>query len=89
MKKKLVVVLGIRPDVIRASLILNKIRQEQDFETILFGQVSITRQIWKIFFQQLGVKPPEIELNVEGSTDAELTASVIQNSIRCLVIFVL
>jgi UDP-N-acetylglucosamine 2-epimerase (non-hydrolysing) len=84
-KKKLVVVLGIRPDVIRASLILNKIRQEQDFETIfIWSGQHYSANLKDIFFQQLGVKPPEIELNVEGSTDAELTASVIQKLYKVL-----
>ena len=31
-KKKLAIILGIRPDVIRASLILNSIREEDEFE---------------------------------------------------------
>ena len=31
-KKKLAIILGIRPDVIRASIILNTIREENEFE---------------------------------------------------------
>ena len=77
-KKRLAIVLGIRPDVIRASLILNLIRatKEFDVEFIWSGQ-HYSDNLKDVFFRELGVKPPDIELGASGDTDAETSAAVI------------
>lgn len=78
MKKKLAIVLGIRPDVIRASLILNHLRglNEVDVRFIWSGQ-HYSDNLKDIFFRELGVAAPDIELGASGTTDAEVVASVI------------
>ena len=77
-KKKLAIVLGIRPDVIRASLVLNAIRANDryDVKFIWSGQ-HYSDNLKDIFFRELGVAPPDIELNAGGTTDAEVSSSVI------------
>lgn len=77
-KKKLAIVLGIRPDVIRASLILNSIRATREFDVkfIWTGQ-HYSDNLKDIFFRELGVAPPDIELDASGNTDAEVISSVI------------
>ncbi len=77
-KKKLAIVLGIRPDVIRASLILNSIRQVQEFEIVFIwtGQ-HYSDNLKDIFFRELGVAKPDVELNAGGETDAAIIASVV------------
>ena len=72
------VILGIRPDVIRASLILNRIRSHPhyDIRFIWSGQ-HYSDNLKDIFFRELDVKPPEIELNATGESDAELSSAVI------------
>lgn len=77
-KKKLAFILGIRPDVIRAAIILNIIRAnpKYDVKFIWSGQ-HYSDNLKDIFFRELGVKPPEIELNARGNTDAEVSSSVI------------
>ena len=78
MSKGLAIVLGIRPDVIRASIILKKLRA-QDKHKIIFiwsGQ-HYSDNLKDIFFRDLGVASPEIELGAKGNNDAELVASVI------------
>jgi len=69
---------GIRPDVIRCSLILNKIRETKEFEIVFVwtGQ-HYSDNLKDIFFRELGIKPPDIELNAAGNSDAETVASVI------------
>jgi UDP-N-acetylglucosamine 2-epimerase len=76
--KKLAIVLGIRPDVIRASLILNQIRSRSDVAvSFIWSGQHYSDNLKDIFFRELEVKPPEIELAAGGSTDAEISAQVI------------
>ena len=80
MKKKLAVILGIRPDVIRASIVLEKIRGQARHEIIfIWSGQHYDDNLKDVFFRDLEIAPPEIELGAKGNTDAELTASVISN----------
>jgi len=73
-----VMVLGIRPDVIRASVILREIRASlgDNFKLIWSGQ-HYSDNLKDVFFRELKVANPDIELNIEGNNDAELVASTI------------
>jgi len=73
-----VMVLGIRPDVIRASIILRELRASlgSNFKLIWSGQ-HYSENLKDIFFNELEVEKPDIELNIEGNSDAELVASTI------------
>ncbi len=77
-KGPLLVVLGIRPDVIRASLILRQLRAElgQDVVFAWSGQ-HYSDNLKDIFFRQLDVAPPDIELGGSGDGDAETVAAII------------
>ena len=77
-EKKLAVVLGIRPDVIRASLILQLLRadEECDLRFIWSGQ-HYSDNLKDVFFRDLEVEPPDIELGAGGETDAEISSAVI------------
>lgn len=78
MKKKLAFILGIRPDVIRASCVLNALRKYEEFETVfIWSGQHYSDNLKDIFFRELNVAPPDIELNVAGETDAEVSAGVI------------
>lgn len=77
-KKKLAIVLGIRPDVIRASIVLQKLRAQDKHEIIfIWSGQHYDDNLKDIFFRDLNVARPEIELGAKGDTDAELVASVI------------
>ena len=77
-KKKLAIILGIRPDVIRASLILNSIREEDEFEVFfIWSGQHYSDNLKDVFFRELNVKPPDIELGAGGETDADVSAAVI------------
>ena len=79
-KKKLAIILGIRPDVIRASLILNSIREEDEFEVyFIWSGQHYSDNLKDVFFRELNVKPPDIELGAGGDTDAAVSAAVISN----------
>ena len=70
--------LGIRPDVIRASLILRYLREEPsvDLRFVWSGQ-HYSDNLKDVFFRELGVAPADVELGVQGATDAEISAGVI------------
>ena len=77
-KKKLAIILGIRPDVIRASLILNSIREEDEFEVyFIWSGQHYSDNLKDVFFRELNVNPPDIELGAGGENDAEISAAVI------------
>jgi UDP-N-acetylglucosamine 2-epimerase (non-hydrolysing) len=78
LKKKLAFILGIRPDVIRASLVIKHLRDypELDLVFIWSGQ-HYSDNLKGIFFRELGISPAEINLECGGETDAEVSASVI------------
>ncbi len=77
-KKKLAVILGIRPDVIRAALVLEKLRAQDKHEIVfIWSGQHYSDNLKDIFFRDLNIAPPEIELGATGNTDAEVVASVI------------
>jgi UDP-N-acetylglucosamine 2-epimerase (non-hydrolysing) len=77
-KGPIALVLGIRPDVIRASIIIRELRSSlpEDFILIWSGQ-HYSENLKDVFFSELGVAAPDVELNIKGETDAELSASMI------------
>src|ERR1043166_3538744 len=79
-RKKLAIILGIRPDVIRASLVLNAIRKRDDIDvTFIWSGQHYSDNLKDVFFRELSVAPPEIELGAGGSTDAETGEAVGSN----------
>jgi UDP-N-acetylglucosamine 2-epimerase (non-hydrolysing) len=78
MSKKLAVILGIRPDVIRASIILDILRKEKRHDIIfIWSGQHYSGSLKDVFFRDLDVAPPEIELGAKGETDAEMVSSVV------------
>jgi UDP-N-acetylglucosamine 2-epimerase len=78
MTGKLAIILGIRPDLIRASLILRRLQREapEDVVFIWSGQ-HYSDTLKDVFLRELSIDPPDIELGAVGSTDAEVVGSVI------------
>ena len=84
-QKPLALVLGIRPDVIRASILIRELRKTmgENFLLIWSGQ-HYSDNLKDVFFRELGIAAPEIELSIQGETDAELSASMINQLSKCL-----
>ena len=89
--KDLAIVLGIRPDVIRASKILKLLDEsdEIDFDFIWSGQ-HYSENMKDTFFRQLNVPAPDFEFNIQSNfqnssnftdspTDASIVSSIISN----------
>jgi len=78
MRKRLAIILGIRPDVIRASIILNSIRAVREFDVhFIWSGQHYSDNLKDVFFRELGVAPPDLELRAGGETDAAVSAAVI------------
>ena len=78
--KDLAIILGIRPDVIRASKILKLLedQNELEFDFIWSGQ-HYSENMKDTFFNQLNVLKPNYEFEVNKNSDATIVASTIEN----------
>jgi UDP-N-acetylglucosamine 2-epimerase len=78
-RKTIALILGIRPDVIRASLVINGLRalDDIDLQFIWSGQ-HYADNLKDVFFRELNVAPPDLELNARGENDAEVSSDVIR-----------
>ena len=78
--KDIAIILGIRPDVIRASKILNILEKQNQisYDFIWSGQ-HYSENMKDTFFNQLNVKKPDFEFTVEKGTDASVVSSTIEN----------
>jgi UDP-N-acetylglucosamine 2-epimerase (non-hydrolysing) len=78
MSKKLAFILGIRPDVIRAALVINRLRGYPDIEFVfIWSGQHYSDNLKSVFFRELDIAPAEIDLGCGGDTDAEVVASVV------------
>jgi len=78
-RKKLVFVLGIRPDIIRASLLLRHLKKEKRVKTIfIWSGQHYSDNLKGIFLRELNVQKPVIELGCGGDTDAKILGTLIQ-----------
>jgi UDP-N-acetylglucosamine 2-epimerase (non-hydrolysing) len=78
MRKKLAFILGIRPDVIRAALVINQLRRYSDMEMVfIWSGQHYSDNLKSIFFRELNIEPAEIDLGCGGETDADVVASVV------------
>jgi UDP-N-acetylglucosamine 2-epimerase (non-hydrolysing) len=78
MSNKLAFVLGIRPDVIRAALVINQLRRYSDMEMVfIWSGQHYSDNLKSIFFRELDIAPAELDLGCSGDTDAAVVASVV------------
>ncbi|OGM59392.1 UDP-N-acetylglucosamine 2-epimerase [Candidatus Woesebacteria bacterium RIFCSPLOWO2_01_FULL_39_10b] len=84
-RKKLAFILGIRPDLIRASLMLRYLKEDKLVKTIfIWSGQHYSENLKDIFIQELKVPRPDIELDCNGETDAEIVSKLIVNLYRVL-----
>ena len=79
--KDIALILGIRPDVIRASKVIKLLENsnEIDFDFIWSGQ-HYSSNMKDVFFNQLDVPLPNYEFNIDVSNDATTVSSVISET---------
>ena len=79
--KDIGLILGIRPDVIRASKIIKLLNNsgEIDFDFIWSGQ-HYSENMKDVFFNQLNTPFPDFEFNIDVTNDATTVASIIKET---------
>jgi UDP-N-acetylglucosamine 2-epimerase len=78
-RRRIALILGIRPDVIRASLVINGLRELDDIDLrFIWSGQHYSDNLKDVFFRELDVAPPDLELGAQGETDAEVSSDVIR-----------
>jgi len=78
-KLKVVTVVGTRPEIIRLSRIIPKLDQYCDHTLVHTGQ-NYDYELNQIFFDDLGIRSPDVFLECAGGSAAETMAQVISKS---------
>ncbi len=77
-KKTLAFVLGIRPDLIRAVLIMRYLQKAKDIDVkLIWSGQNYSDNLKGVFFREFKVKKPDIELDCRGTTDAEVVSKLV------------
>jgi UDP-N-acetylglucosamine 2-epimerase len=70
--------LGIRPDLIRASRIIHLLKEHEEIQfTFCWSGQHYADNLKDVFIRDLELPEPDVELGAGGSTDADVVASVI------------
>ncbi len=79
--KDIAVILGIRPDVIRASKILKLLKEssEIDYDFIWSGQ-HYSENMKDVFFNQLEAPKPDYEFVIDTKNDSTIVSSIIKET---------
>ncbi|MBE2205429.1 MAG: UDP-N-acetylglucosamine 2-epimerase (non-hydrolyzing) [Chthoniobacterales bacterium] len=80
---KVLTVVGTRPEIIRLSRVLAALDRHTEHTLVHTGQ-NYDYELNQIFFDELGIRPPDIFLNAVGSTVAETIGNIIAHSDRVL-----
>lgn len=78
-KLKVMTIVGTRPELIRLSRIIPKLDQYCDHTLVHTGQ-NYDYELNQIFFEELGIRKPDIFLEVAGETAAQTIGQVISSS---------
>jgi UDP-N-acetylglucosamine 2-epimerase len=77
-KPHVLLILGIRPDLIRASRMIHLLEARPEIEfTLIWSGQHYADNLKDVFIRELGLPSPDIELGATGDSDAEVVASVI------------
>lgn len=75
-KLKVMTVVGTRPEIIRLSRVMAKLDEHCEHILVHTGQ-NYDYELNEIFFQDLGIRKPDVFLSAAGSTGAETIGNVI------------
>lgn len=76
---KVVTILGTRPEIIRLSRVMPAIDANMDHVIVHTGQ-NYDHALNQVFFDDLGLRPPDEYLDAAGNTAAQTVANVISRS---------
>jgi UDP-N-acetylglucosamine 2-epimerase (non-hydrolysing) len=73
------IVAGARPNFMKIAPLLRAIRQRENLqETLIHTGQHYDKNLSDIFFEQLGIKQPDVTLGVGGGTHGQQTARIIE-----------
>src|SRR5436305_5364619 len=77
--RHVMLILGIRPDLIRASRVLHLLKQQQEVQfTFVWSGQHYADNLKDVFIRDLSLPEPDLELGAGGDTDAAVVGSVIE-----------
>lgn len=82
-KLKLMTIMGTRPEIIRLSEVIKKCDKYFDHTLVHTGQ-NYDHTLNQIFFEDLGLREPDVYLNVVGEDLGETIGNVIRKSYKVL-----
>jgi UDP-N-acetylglucosamine 2-epimerase (non-hydrolysing) len=80
---KVLIVLGTRPEIIRLSCVIERLDGLCDLRVAHTGQ-NFERSLSDVFFEELGVRPPDGHFGVAGGTFSERVGAVMAAAQRTL-----
>jgi UDP-N-acetylglucosamine 2-epimerase len=84
-QRHVMLILGIRPDLIRASRILHMLHEQDQVKfTFVWSGQHYADNLKDVFIRDLDLPSPDIELGAGGDTDAATVGSVIERLSNCL-----
>jgi UDP-N-acetylglucosamine 2-epimerase (non-hydrolysing) len=81
---KITTILGTRPEIIRLSRVIEKLDRLADQHVLVHTGQNFDPRLSELFFDQLGVRPPDHFFGVRGKTFGEQIGQIIAESERVL-----
>lgn len=78
---KVAIVLGTRPEIIRLSRVIERLDPLCDLHLVHTGQ-NFERSLSDVFFEELGVRPPDRHLGVAGGTFGDRIGMILREAQR-------
>lgn len=79
MKRKIMTIVGTRPEIIKLSRVIAELQKHTDHVLVHTGQ-NFDYELNEIFFKEMGVKRPDHFLDAVGATTAETSGNIIAKS---------
>lgn len=81
MRKKVVTILGARPQFIKASVVSKQfeLRANQFTEIVIHTGQHFDREMSDVFFANLGMRKPEYQLGIHGGSHADMTGRMMSS----------
>ena len=71
-------IVGARPQFIKASVVSRRLKENSIEELVLHTGQHFDKNMSEIFFRQLGVPKPVVELDIRGRSHAQMTGQMLQ-----------
>ena len=76
-------VVGARPNFMKAAPLLRALKARAVRQTLVHSGQHYDRNMSDVFFDQLGMQAPDVNLQVGGGSHAQQTAAIMSKFERC------